>query len=157
MVIEFTTADGTFDGGSAISTLADGSDGASGTFDGFLAGPNGTDIGANVVMTGPAYSQMVEYEIATYTVTTPATTIDLPGVGQVQVPGGTSVGTAEALTENNTDAVQEIINGGGVVPYLEYNPADIPTGAVVTGVRTEPVFYVSDFEAREIGVVVAER
>ena len=52
VLVEFTTDDGTFNGGGSVTSLANGTDGGSGSFDGFLAGPNSTDIGANIVMEG---------------------------------------------------------------------------------------------------------
>ena len=143
-VIEFTTQDGTFDDGVASTNLEDGTEGAVGTFQGFLAGNNSTDIGANVVVEGPAYNQNVRFTIATYTFVNPLT-------------GQTQIGTAAGLTTNNSPIVQDYVNAGVEVPFLNYNTVDIPAGATITGTRTETQLFISDFEAREIGVLVAER
>lgn len=155
VLVEFSTADGTFKDGGVVSTLADGSAGGSGSYSGFLAGDNGTDIGAHVVMTGPAYSQNVQYEIVTYRF--PVTTV-------VQNPDGTlssvvtyRTGEAAGLTATNNGAVQDFVNGGSLVPYLGYNPVDLPDDAEITSSRTESQLYVSGINAQEIGVLVAER
>lgn len=154
-VVSFTTTDGTFDDGSAATFLADGSADGSGSFDGFFAGTNSTDIGANVVMTGTAYSQNVQYQTVEYSYTEDRITF-VPGVGEV-TNTVTLTGSASGLTDNNRELVQGYIDVGAVVPYLGYNPADLPPGATITSSRNDTVLFTSDFDAREIGVLVAER
>jgi hypothetical protein len=156
VLVEFNTADGTFDDGEVASLLPDGlTAGATGTYDGFLAGINSTNIGANVVVEGPAYSQMVQYEVVTYTVTRNTTTTQPDGT---QTTNSTvTQGNAPGLTVNNEDIVQDLINDGDTVPYLDHNPADIPSDAQITGTRTDALLFTSEFNAREIGVVVTTR
>lgn len=153
VLVEFTTADGTFDGGTAQTTLADGSNGGSGSFEGFLAGTNSTDIGANVVIEGPAYSQSVGYEVVTYQVT--EETLN-PFTGEV-IATTTSTTTVSGLTNDEYAVIQDQINAGQTVPFQSFNNAEIPSNAVITGRRNEYQLFVSEFDAREIGVLVAEQ
>jgi hypothetical protein len=151
LVVEFTTADGTFDAGTAQSYLADGADGASGSFEGFLAGPDSTDIGANIVVEGPAYSQNVGYQIATYQVV--EDTLN-PITGDV-ISTTTTNGSVSGLTNDEYAAIQNTINSGQTVPFQSYNPLEIPSNAVNISVTTDYQLFVSEFDAREIGVLVA--
>ena len=148
-VIEFNFTDGTFSDGTSSTTLADGEPGGSGTFDGFLAGENSVELGANVVLEGPAYSQIIRFQVATYEY--PVTTTIL-GVTTTSIREG----TASGLTTNNTDAVQAAVNFGIEVPLIPYNPIDLPPGATLISVDIESELYISETGARELGVLVTD-
>jgi len=153
VLVEFTTDDGTFNGGGSVTSLANGTDGGSGSFDGFLAGPNSTDIGANIVMEGPAYSQNVAFDVVTYQVTEEVLN---PVTGDV-VSTFVTYGTASGLTNDERGAIQDLVDSGQTIPFQSYNPLDIPSNAVITGTAIDYQLFVSGFDAREIGVLVAEQ
>lgn len=133
--------------------MANGTDGGSGSFDGFLAGPNSTDIGANIVMEGPAYSQNVAFDVVTYQVTEEVLN---PVTGDV-VSTFVTYGTASGLTNDERGAIQDLVDSGQTIPFQSYNPLDIPSNAVITGTAIDYQLFVSGFDAREIGVLVAEQ
>ncbi len=156
-VVSFTTEEGVFDGGVASSNYADGSNGAmSGTYEGFLAGDDASEIGANVVLQGAAYSQNVQYEIVTYTVTTPAQQVVNPFTGVVTtVPESITEGEVSAMTSDARSNVQDDVDNGIFVPTLTVGASDLPADAVVVGTQIENELVISEDNVREIGVVVA--
>ena len=66
-------------------------------------------------------------------------------------------GTASGLTNDERGSIQDLVDSGQTIPLQSYNPLDIPSNAVITGTAIDYQLFVSGFDAREIGVIVAEQ
>lgn len=156
-VTSFSTEEGVFKDGSATTFLESGDADASGTFDGFLAGPSGTDIGGHVVITGSAYNELVTYDVVSYQVTTVTPAVVIGGVEIVAEQSSTVTGTISALDTDSRTQAQNTVNNGGTVGHLSVNASELPEGAEIVETNVRDVLFVSEQNAREIGVLVGER
>lgn len=150
----FNAVDGTWLEGEAQTFDLEGDPLETGNWEGVLAGSGSSDAGGFVVIDGPANEQRVFFEIAHWSLTQDVTR-NILGIEVTTTE--TTTGTAEGLTENNEDQVQTLIDRGITVPLLEYNSVDIPPGASVTRVETDSRDFITDFNAREIGVFAVDR
>ncbi len=152
--LRFASEDLTFEDGNA-GTEFENNLRDSGKYTGMIAGADGSELGAMLVIEGTAEIQRVQYEVLTWRHEEEVTTID-PITGLAITRTIVTRGVERGLTNENRDAVTAQVDAGQDVPLLTANTADIPTGAEIT--RTvESTVISSDASAREIGVAVTER
>lgn len=156
-LIEFTTDNGNFAEGSAVYYAAGTPDQAGdGTYEGFLAGTDAIEIGANIVLEGADYTQVVYYEVVDYEITTPEQVFVNPVTGMVTtIPATVVTGTASAANGETREFAQNLVDSGIQVGTINVDLATLPDGAVVTSTRIESEPISSTFNAREVGVIVA--
>lgn len=145
----FETATGVFTEGDVATFKPDRSQRDSGTYTGLIAGPNGEEIGAHIVMTGEAELQEVAFEVVEYEYTLE---ID-NGLGVVITQ--TVQGVAQGLNSDNRESIIALVDSGTTVPYLNATP-DIPSDATSSRIissTTDTTILTGDGTAREIGIV----
>ena len=135
--VEFNTGTGLWEDGVA-ETYYDGNVRDSGTHTGLIGGPNAEELGGYVILEGVADIQTVTFEIVEYTNTDGST------------------GTATGQQFADFDVVQAAVNAGTPVGILSVGSGDLPVGATIDSTTTDTFDVNTDFDAREIGVFVAD-
>ncbi len=158
--LNFDSANGTFAEGVA-ETYFDGNVRDTGEYEGLIAGENGTEVGGTLVIEGVANIQNVQYEVVDYTVseTVTETIITIDPISGLPVATDvdrviTTTGTFSALTDDESDAIQSLIDAGRLVGTRNVSPADLPAGAVVTSSTIQEQEFKTEFDAREVGAFV---
>jgi len=115
-----------------------------------IAGPDADEVGGYVIFEGVADIQTVEYQIVEWELITTTTVL---GVTTTTITTGTVTG----LQITDPDDIQALVNAGIPVGLLTVGTADLPVGATITNTTSDPVDIDTEFDAREIGVFVADR
>ncbi|OCX60938.1 hypothetical protein BFP70_15810 [Thioclava sp. SK-1] len=157
--VTFETDTGRFEGGTATSYLPNASTVTvqdSGSYQGMIAGDDGTSMGALVNITGPAEMQEVYYEVIKWEGTQPVAGIDQSG--QPIVVDTPISGTVSALEQIGADTVQTRVEAGESVGTLAAT-LTVPSNVTVTSQSTslDSQVFQSDETARELGVAISEQ
>lgn len=159
--VSFNTDNGTFFEAGATTFDFDGKPRDTGTYEGMLAGPEGQEIAAHVIISGTAYIERFSYETVEYELTTeqnvPAGINPFTGEVVEVTETVTTTGTFSSYDANEADRLQAIVDGGGTLRNRTVSASDLPDGAQVTGRQMIEIEFKSDFNAREIGVFNSEQ
>ncbi|PWG17229.1 hypothetical protein [Salibaculum griseiflavum] len=152
-VVSFSTDQGVFEGGEATTALpVSGGVADTGSYEGIFGGPDGEEIGGYTVLEGPGNVQVTTVETIQWTYT----------FEQDIIVGGVVVGT-QTITQTGTTSgfdsipaseLQEVTNAGGDIPaFIGAPTSGIPAGADTVS-TTQTFEFLSDYQAREVGVFV---
>ncbi|WP_306152355.1 hypothetical protein [Roseovarius sp. MMSF_3281] len=151
--VSFNNQTGTFTGGEAVTLDPSGdSEVDSGFFEGFIGGPDGGEMAANIVIEGPGEQQEVFFEEITWTHTE---TVEVPvgDTGLTVEEERTTSGSISGLNSDNRESIENLVDQGRPVPQLAADRSGIPDGAEIES-EIDSVVITSDNRAREIGVTV---
>jgi len=95
--------------------------------------------------------------VVSYQVTTVTPAVVIGGVEIVAEQSSTVTGTISALDTDSRTQAQNTVNNGGTVGHLSVNASELPEGAEIVETNVRDVLFVSEQNAREIGVLVGER
>ncbi|MGH1452077.1 MAG: hypothetical protein ACRBBV_02810 [Paracoccaceae bacterium] len=153
--VTFNSDDGTFEGGIATTYDFDGVVREDGTYDGMIGGAAGENLGVASVIEGTAEMQQVTYDVVTWTNTEVVAVTD-PVTGITYNTSVTTTGVESGLEQFGSDNLQTLVESGQPVGHLSANTGGIPAGAS-TETETETITITSDFDARELGVIVTDQ
>lgn len=155
--VSYDPTTGTFVEGEASTTRPDGTQRDSGAYEGFIAGADGSEVGATVVMEGPSEIQQVSYQVVEWSNTETINITD-PTTGLViGTQNVTTTGTISGLNGDNRDSIVAQVDSGQTVGYLSADTSGLPATATITSSSTETETITGDGNAREIGVLVTEQ
>lgn len=149
--VSFNTETGVWDGvPGSVASFYNGDVRDTGFHEGLIAGPEGEEMAGYLVMEGVADIQTVTYEIVEWSATT---TIETPFGSSTTTRTGTTTG----LQVTDSEFLQNQVDFGIDVGVLRVNSGDLPDGAVVTSTTTDTTDISASYNAREIGVFVADQ
>ncbi|MEM1372964.1 MAG: hypothetical protein AAGF78_01140 [Pseudomonadota bacterium] len=137
--VSFDPATGIFVEGGVTTPTPDGEVRDAGTYEGVIAGSGGEDIGVMLVMTGSAEVQEIVFQVIEW---------EDPATGERGVVSG--------LNNDNRETIQFFVDSGQQVNFLTADTSEIPMGATTT-VTIDTEILTSDFNAQELGVVIASQ
>jgi hypothetical protein len=152
--VRFDPIKGEFVEGEASTATPDNKVRDTGTYGGIIGAPDGSEIGANVLLEGPAEIQEVFFEIIEWSASETVNVIDpLTGllIGTRVV---TTTGTTAGLNTDNREAITTRVDNGLPVGYLAADRSGLPAGATITSSTTDSTIITGEGSAREIGVLL---
>lgn len=158
--VSFNRVTGVWEAGDVLTNSPEGNVRDQGAHSGIIGGPNGEELGGYLVMEGVADIQRTIIETVPWSLTV-TTTVTIPG----PIPGttvdvtetSTRTGVVSGLDRISVESLQDTVDSGGVIPgFLGADRSSVPDGAVFGPVTLQRREFRTDFNAREVGVFVAD-